>query len=236
MKHREAGLFLLSALLLGILPGQAQQLHPKLTSKEKTLRQLLILPARIEIAKQGMKGGEAMIKESEDVGNAAAAIVSKALVDKGLKVLDNPFTSQALQEDENLKYALADIQKRYDNLAPKIARKPKDITKGRFSLGDEVANLRPGAQADALVFIRGRGTELTSGKKAFGALVGGASKSTLFVNITVVDSHTGDVLYFARATNLPKLFGVVHQEFVRNPEKVLGKPIADALKKLPGAT
>ena len=65
-----------------------------------------------------------------------------------------PATSEA---DTQQKYTVADLQARYDALLPKIAKKRKDVKKGRFSLGDEVLNLNLDKSADAIVFIRGRG-------------------------------------------------------------------------------
>src|SRR5205807_3911016 len=77
----------------------------------------------------------------------------------------------------------------------KVMKKRKDVKKGRFSLGDEVLNLNVDKTADAIVFIRGRGQKLTSGKKTFVMLVGGMP-AYLIMQIGIVDAHTGDLLVY----------------------------------------
>ena len=62
-------------------------------------------------------------------------------------------------------------------------------------MGDEVLNLNLDKSADAIVFIRGQGQKLTSGKTAFTLLVGG-SPAYLTMQIAIVDARTGDVLVY----------------------------------------
>jgi len=100
--------------------------------------------------------------------------------------------------DTQGKYTVADIQAKFDDLLPKVMKKRKDVKKGRFSMGDEVLNLNLDKTADAIVFIRGRGQKLTSGKKTFQLLVGGMP-AYLMMQIGVIDAHTGDVLVYTDA-------------------------------------
>src|SRR5205085_5237744 len=93
------------------------------------------------------------------------------------------------------RYAVADMQAKFDELLPKVMKKRDDVKKGRFSLGDEVLNLNLDKSADAIVFIRGQGQKLTKGKTAFTLLVGGLP-AYLQLTIGVVDAHTGEVLVF----------------------------------------
>ena len=74
-------------------------------------------------------------------------------------------------------------------------KKKKDVKQGRFSIGDEVLNLNLDKSADAIVFIRGRGQKLTSGKQTFVLLVGG-KPAYLTMQIGIVDAHTGEVLLY----------------------------------------
>src|SRR5438105_13773962 len=109
--------FFLSVATLTLLlqsPSFAQQLHPKLEKKEKTIKNVLILPAKVELMKAGMKGGEGMLKESDQVAEELPKLVMAALQKKGYTVLDNPFTAPSLNDNSDLKIALADTQNRYD--------------------------------------------------------------------------------------------------------------------------
>ena len=119
---------------------------------------------------------------------------------------------------------MADLQARYDALLPKIAKKRKDVKKGRFSLGDEVLNLNLDKSADAIVFIRGQGQKLTKGKTAFTLLVGGLP-AYLQLTIGVVDAHTGEVLVFTNPLTRGDATGA--------NDKSLLKAIENSLKKLP---
>jgi hypothetical protein len=74
-------------------------------------------------------------------------------------------------------------------------KKRSDVKKGRFSMGDEVLNLNLEKGADAVVFIRGEGKKLTSGKTAFRLLVGG-TPAYLRLQIGIVDARNGEVLLY----------------------------------------
>jgi len=228
MKNRCPIWFLLGVTILAShATAAAQQLHPKLKSKEVAIRKVIILPPKIEIVRQGMKGGEGMLKESAEVSAAVHKMVAQAFRDKKMEALDGPSAPEAAQENETQRHSLADVQNRYDTLAANLFKKPKDVNKGRFTMGDEVVNFNPDGAADALVFIRGSGTELTGGKKTFGILVYGATRSSLFFTISLVDARTGDVLYLANVRALGNI--------VKETEKTLAKPLAKSLKKLPAA-
>lgn len=228
MKNKLVYVFsLLFVMLISGREVSAQDLHPKLKSGEKTVRTVLVLPPKVEIVRQGVKGVEGMIKESEEVEEVILKMVSKVLNEKNINLAASPFTPQSLEANNELKYALADIQTRYDALLPKMQKKSKDVTKGRFSLGDEVLKLSPEGSADALLFIRARGVQPTTGKQVFGVLTFTPSFPIVALSIGLVDSHTGEVLLYAK----PIAIG----DAVKKGEKVLNKPIAKSLKNLPNA-
>jgi len=191
---RTSGLILLLLVISGSTV-RAQYLHPKITSKETTVRSVVILPAKIDVVRSGMKGPEGMGAESEKLSGRVEDAVASVLVDKhGVKRLAGPAASSA--DGESLqKYNVADFQTKFDALLPKIMKKKGDVKKGRFTLGDEVLNLNLDKSADAIVFIRGQGQKLTSGKQTFNVLVGGAP-AFLKMQIGIVDAHTGEVLLY----------------------------------------
>src|SRR5690349_13916840 len=153
---------------------RAQYLHPRLESGQKNLHQVLILPPKVNIQRDEMKGNTSMIKESEEIASEITEMISTTLREKQIGVTTELFSSLSQRQVE-LQYTLADIQKRYDRLEPLFLNKPKDIRIGRFSLGDEVAKLDANASVDALVFIRANGTKVTTGKKVYGLLVPGSN-------------------------------------------------------------
>lgn len=227
MKTRTYSILSLIALTL-LVSGQAvaQQLHPKLEKKEKAVKNVLVLPAKVELTKSGMKGNEGMLKEADQVAEALPKLVVAALQKKGYAVLDDPFTTQVPDENNDLKFALADVQNRYDEMGQQLYQKPKDVRKGRFTMGDEVSRINPDGKADTLVFIRASGNKNTGGRKAFGLLFGGPGMvfDGLFVSLSFVDAHSGEVLAITSAN------GAV--DFVNKTEG-MAKNIEKSLKKLP---
>lgn len=218
-------LFCLALLFAGgaIVPGalHAQYLHPKVSGKETSIRNVVILPARVEIVKQSMKGPEGMAAESDLLSARVTQLITEAFAAKHIGAL--PVASSV--DITEKKYLLSDIQARYDGLLPKLIKKPKDVKKGRFSLGDEVLNLNLDKSTDAIVFVRGQGQKLSSGKKAFSILTLSPSFPFLSLTISVVDAHTGDVLVFATPA--------AWVDATSPDDKRLRSAIEKSLKKLP---
>jgi hypothetical protein len=201
---------------------RGQYLHPKITSKQSTIRNIVLLPAKVEIVRDSMKGPEGMGAESEQLSAQVSELIMEVLSAKHITSLTAP--SAAAEGEAQQKYTVADIQSRYDDLLPKIMKKKKDVKKGRFTMGDEVLNLNLDKKADAIVFVRGRGQKLTSGKKAFVLLVGGMP-AYLQLTIGIVDAHTGEVLLYTDSLAAGDPTGA--------DTKRVRKSIEKSLKKLP---
>jgi hypothetical protein len=194
---RTATLFGLVALVAAMSPAvvRVQFLHPKITSKESTIRNVVILPAKVSVVRDSMKGPEGMAAESEDLSARVEKTVAEVLAaQKHVTTLSGPAASSA-EGDAQQKYTVADIQAKFDDLLPKVMKKRSDVKKGRFTMGDEVLNLNLDKSADAIIFIRGQGQKLTSGKKTFVILVGGMP-AYLKLMIGIVDARNGEVLLY----------------------------------------
>jgi hypothetical protein len=172
--------------------------HPKLQAKETLVNRLVILPPAVDVSKQGVKGQEGMGQESEKATANFSTEVVAALRERGASV-ENPFTEEALKGDDELRSALADVQRRFDDVASKMFNKKKDVKKGRFSLGDGVAVLNSKGDEDALVIVRAVGTQETTGKAIMKrGLVGMAlthGKIAYHSRVALVDARNGDVLF-----------------------------------------
>jgi hypothetical protein len=214
--------FTLLMIACSALLAQAQFAHPDLKSGKIVVRKALILPPQATVTKSGMKGNETLIAESQMVEAALPAIIADALQEKGCTVLDNVFAPEALEKNQDLKFAVADIQNRFDALHKHISEKPKDVRNGRYTMGDEVANFNPGAAADALVFVRASGIVNTGGKKVLGAIAGVSEVDYIVVDIALVDSQSGAVLYYG--------WSVTGGNYLEHPER-MKKPIESSLKE-----
>lgn len=176
---------------------QGQFIHPKIKSKEITIRRIVVLPAKVTVVRDSMKGPEGMAAESDELSLRVEKMVAEVLSSKKqVTTLTAPTTTTAAADgDAEQKYDVADFQTKFDALLPNIMKKRSDVKKGRFTMGDEVLNLNLEKDADAIVFIRGQGKKLTSGKTAFRLLVGGMP-AYLQLMIGIVDARNGEVLLY----------------------------------------
>jgi hypothetical protein len=188
-------------VLLLIVSGSqqvnAQFIHPKIKSKETTIRTVVVLPAKVNVVRDSMKGPEGMAAESDELSMRVEKMVAEVLSQQK-HVTTVPTTAPAASTDGDAqqKYNVADFQNKFDELLPKIMKKRSDVKKGRFSMGDEVLNLNLEKGTDAVVFIRGQGKKLTSGKTAMRWLVGGVVPAFLQLQIGIVDARNGEVLLY----------------------------------------
>jgi hypothetical protein len=227
-------LSLLFIILFASVPAFGQRLHPKLKevrpgAENPVISRLVILPAKVSITKDGMKGAEPLDKEAAAATPIIEKALAKALTAKNLTVIDSPYTPEALQNDEKLKYAVADLWRNYSELHAKFARKLKDIETGRFSLGDQVLLLNQDDSIDAFVFINAVGQRKSGGKKAMGWMLLDPSMifPTFAFNFGIIDARTGDVLAFS--------YFVTTMDFAKQEQddKKLVDMLTRSMKKLP---
>jgi hypothetical protein len=188
-----------------------QHLHPKLKTKELTLRSFAVLPPRIDPT-----GGQDALAASQarDVASRLAEAVSAALKNSGLEAKPTP-------ESE----ATTALSRDYDTLHATLQTKPADVAKATFTLGERVQKLAAGA--DALVFVRGSGsfsqttTPFVDGG-AFGLTQ--TPKNDVKAWVTFVHAKNGDVLFVFAAKGKGD-----HLQTSRDFEK----SVSAALRKLP---
>lgn len=194
IRNATLAVFILGIAIISPAVVRAQYLHPKVSSKQTIIRNIIILPAKVNVFRDSMKGPEGMAAESEELSARVEKMLGEVLEKKNVKTLSSAVPAGS-DGDIEKKYTVADIQAKFDDLLPKVMKKRKDVKQGRFSMGDEVLNLNLDKSADAIVFIRGEGKKLTSGKTAFNLLVGGMP-AYLKLMIGVVDARTGEVLLY----------------------------------------
>ena len=210
----------------------AQKLNPKI-AKQHQINRIVVLPAKVSIVKNGIKGTEPMEKETAEAKPLFEKTIAKVFQEKKFIVLEGDFKPETLEGNEKMKYALADLQTNFDELNLKISKKNKDIEKGRFSLGDKVLLVNQDDQADAFVFIRAAGQQSTKGKKAFALLTLNPVAAMLAfpmcsIQMTVVDARSGEVLAQTTALTIG--------DVIKNTDKALTKPLTNSLKKLSSPT
>jgi len=222
-------------ILLAPILAMGQRLHPRLKEAKsgdakQVISRVVILPAQVSLAKDGMKGDEPLEKEAAAATPIIEKALAKALAAKNLIVLDSPFIPEALKNDEKLKYAVADLRRNYDELNSKIIKNRKDIEKGRFSLGDQVLLLNQDNNIDAFVLVTAAGRRKSGGMKALGiATLNPMIMAPLYViNVGIVDARNGDVLAYTGMTSF--------SDIGKEDDKKLVDMFIRNLKKLPSGT
>ncbi len=187
-----------ASVLVFTAAAAAQYESPEMKAGQVHVQSVLILPPEVSLAKSGFKSSDPLLEESHDIELRLSAYVAQILREHGYTAVTNPFTTQALDADSDLKYALGDLQKQFDSLDILIWKKSKDVRKDRFTMGAAVNKINPGGAADVLVFTRGDGRQITGGLMA-AEIIGGFGPSPYFhLQIAVVDARTGSVLYYGK--------------------------------------
>ncbi|HTC62054.1 MAG TPA: hypothetical protein VK709_04370 [Candidatus Saccharimonadales bacterium] len=203
----------------------AQNEHQDLKSGKIVISNIVIMPPAATLVKSGMKGQEPLVEEAKSFEGGLSVELMEILSGKGFNVTQGSAAFDSPAENPNLKYALSNLQTRYDQVEILLKKKPKDVRKGRFTLGDEVTNFTPASNADALVFVRANGIVPTAGMKTFVVLSGiGYTRNYAKLGISVVDAQTGTILYFAH----PSITG----NFVGKPDS-MKISIENSLKEFP---
>jgi hypothetical protein len=179
--------------ILLAFPAHAQLVNGRMKAEHRQIRSVLILPPVISLHRSGLKSNDGLPDEADRVAATVSAAIAEELKIRGVALLPNPGTGT----DED-KYAVADLQRKYDTVSVQLLRKPHGLEKGRYSLGDGVSAWRPAAQADALLFVRGSGTLLTTDKKAFNAVILRPANSTFYAHVAFVDARTGELLALSK--------------------------------------
>jgi hypothetical protein len=202
--------------------------HPRIASGEFPIRNACMMPAQGKLSRQGVKGAEGMAKQSDEWSTSLQNLVEAHLKTAGVDLAPAMSPGSSSASDSELQQIILQIEKKYEEISGKLNRKPKDIAKSRFTLGDQVALLPCAAKADVLVFVSAEGEVLTGGKKTMGFLIGGSSASEATLILTMADAKTGEIIAFARMSNAAS-FG---EKFVDDTEKVYGKALDKQFTKL----
>src|ERR1035438_9169738 len=113
MKHKTSCSLVTLAMLLLASAQASDFVSPQLKEKGILIRHVVMLPPIVGEVKKGVKGKEGMGKEAEEASAEMASGVSTALTSRGISV-ENPFNEEALKDNEELRTAMADVQKRFD--------------------------------------------------------------------------------------------------------------------------
>src|SRR5438874_12176151 len=102
---RIASLAAFVLIAISPLAARAQFLHPKIKKNETTIHNVIIMPAKVEVVRDTMKGPEGMAAESEDLSGRVEKMVAAVLLDKKhVKAVNTPAAAPG-EGDSQQKYS-----------------------------------------------------------------------------------------------------------------------------------
>jgi hypothetical protein len=134
-----------------------------------------------------------MTKESQAWAETLEALVESHLKTDGIAInsATNPLSSGA--SGDEIGGVISQVQEKLHTLSPLMSKKPGQIAKSAYTLGDQVGMLPCSENSDILVFVQGEGQVLTGGRATLTFAVGGpAEGATVF--ITMADAKTGEIV------------------------------------------
>jgi hypothetical protein len=201
----------------------------KVTDGEFPIRTACMMPVEGKLSKVTMKGGTGMSKESETWTTTLENMVEAHLKTAGVQIFEASDALASGATDDEIQQVILQLNQKYGDIAKTLNKRPKDIGKSRYTIGDSSALLPCSAKADVLVFVEGEGQVTSGGKKAMGMIVGGSSNvSYATLVLTMADAKTGEIIAFSRMSNAES-FG---DKFVDQTEEVYGKALNKQLERL----
>lgn len=179
------------------------------------------MPAEAELDKLGVKNAEKMIKESNDWEVALGSLIAAHFKTVGIEINSATDTFSSGASDNDIQQVIEQVQEKYNSLSRQLAKKPREISKGAYTLGDQVAMLPCAANSDVLVVIRGAGVIPTLGRSEMAALAGGALAQSAIVTVTLADAKSGEILSMIRFRN--------DNNFLNDAEGGFGDPLNEGL-------
>jgi hypothetical protein len=189
------------------------------------IRSVCLVSLDAQLSRFGMKGMEPMPKETEEWTAKLKDTVIQAASGTGWNMAGD-FTDLNTVSEET-RDSVVKVKRRYDTVAVQLNKKPGEVAKGRYTLGDEVALLPCSASADSLLFVAASGVMKTGRREAFSLIVWGGVPGALAnysLRIAFVDAKSGEVTALTRIALTGGKFG-------EDPAKVLTKRLIEEFKK-----
>jgi hypothetical protein len=167
--------------------------------KARPIHRVCLLPVDAEMTRLGMRDATPLAKEAAEWAQKIHGMLQHAVPGAGWQ-LSGDLTDDALASNDDLRQAVVRVKQKYDSVAVQLNKKPGEVGKGRYTLGDEVALLPCAADSDSLMIVHARGETKSNGRKAVSILAVGylAALSNYSIRIAFVDAKSGEVTALTR--------------------------------------
>jgi len=204
----------------------------RVSSGKYPIHSACMMPSQGHLVKISLKGAEGMTKESEGWSVALETFVESHLMADGIAInsATNPLSTGA--SDEEIRRVISQVEEKLDNISPLMMKKPKDVAKSAYTLGDQVGMLPCSEKSDILVFVQGQGQVLTGGRATMTFVAGGPAEGAL-LRVTMADAKTGEIVGFIKIYTGDGFFMSAEDAFGERLDEHLGIiNIGSARKKI----
>lgn len=165
----------------------------KVSSGKFPIRSACMMPPQSHLTRIGFKGAEGMTRESEAWAGTLEVLVETRLRSDGLTVNSAADSVSSGASNDEISKVISQVEEKFNALAPLMDKKPKQIAKSAYTLGDQVGMLPCSENSDILVFVTGVGQVLTKGRVAMTLIAGGPTEAA-DVFVTMADAKTGEIV------------------------------------------
>jgi len=220
------------ACLCGTAPALARQyMTPAFLAKTPRPMSLAVLPPHADFIKQQAVMTADMVKEAQALEDEAATALGAQLQSKGYTV--RVLTQKDVEETPGLKALATGLNGRYDEEWSKILRKPREVKKGRYSVGEDAVKVCSLLKVDGLVMSRVVAVGHTGGRQALTMIMSlgqAYAQSYARIGLSVLEGKAGHVEgYFEGVKNCTT------GALLKKPAKVMGDAVENAINNYPGA-
>ncbi len=234
----------LAAIVLSLVCQQAVQaqqfeiLNDKIKNGEVTIRRALVMPARAEVNREGLKGQEGMTKEADALAVKFTNEAEETLKNAGLEVVPSPFSAEKMAGNGERQAELLRLQNQFDDVSRQLnpnkdyKRTSQRIREGGAKVGEDSISGGSFENVDAIVFPRVKGSALTGGRRAMLGGVGGMLvKTAMKYELLFVSAQTGEILAYYSALHNSSLKKQMNTPVLGRVEKQIRATMGPGKKK-----
>lgn len=187
---------------------------------------IAVLPPQAEMTTRKVGADDSMIAESRQLEVYGLENTVSLLKGKGYKIVT--IGEEDLAQNSELQELIRLANDRFDEEYIKLATRPGQLKKGRYTVGEEAQQLAEYLGVDAIVFERIYMEAAAAGQMAMALLIGGSSGGAKFA-MTLVNGSDGRVVGYYDA-----LQGLIGEDAATNKaEQMVVAMAGKALKKFP---
>ena len=187
------------------------KVHPEFKDRQKNIKSLAIMPAKIEAYMLTFQGDRKMLSELVPVmEKTTMEQMEKILSEKGYEIRKCDLSENTLSKKPDLRTALFHVNELFEKQLKDIEKNKK--SKFTYGLGSEVNTFANLADSDILVFVKEDGIKKSAGEIAKdiakGAVLTAAcllvgavyipipQTAATVIHVAIVDGNDGDILWY----------------------------------------